>query len=80
MLFTFGFEMSVTHAHTIIAQDFDSPVISKIIQKNAYIIASDLLRLSTICLQFTPPFIACVCVYLASVLMELPVSDLHLSY
>ena len=73
MLLTFGFDLSVIHFQTVICTASDPNVINKNIQRNAYVIAGDLIRLTTICLQYSPNFAACICIQLASTLLNLPV-------
>lgn len=76
MLLTFGFDLSVIHSQTVIINaSQNNSVINKTICQKAYHIAGELLRLTTICLQFRPTFIACVCIYLSSDYLKIPITS-----
>ncbi|XP_054167106.1 cyclin-T1-like isoform X2 [Oppia nitens] len=75
MLLTFGFDLMVTHSHHVIGNaSRNNTVINSCLYAMAYKIAGDLLRLTTLCLHYTPSFAACVAIYLSSHFQNVPIT------
>ncbi|KAH9526255.1 Cyclin-T2 [Dermatophagoides farinae] len=63
MLRTLGFDLSVQHPHTYVVNCFDLVRANKDLAQASYIMATNSLHLTTMCLQYKPTVVACICVY-----------------
>ncbi|CAG2119449.1 unnamed protein product, partial [Medioppia subpectinata] len=73
MLLTFGFDLMVIHSQSVIV-NVSKSVINESVTTCAYRLAGDLLRLTTICLQYSHTFIACVSIYMSSHFLKTPIT------
>lgn len=63
MLRTLGFDLSVQHPHTSIVNCCQLVRATKYIAETSYYLATNSLHLSTLCLQYKPTVVACICIY-----------------
>ncbi|XP_072265573.1 cyclin-T1 isoform X2 [Pyxicephalus adspersus] len=65
ILQTLGFEITIDHPHTHVVKCTQLVRASKDLAQTSYFMATNSLHLTTFCLQYTPPVVACVCIHLA---------------
>ena len=65
LLQTLGFEITVEHPHMHVVRCSQLVRASKDLAQTSYYMATNILRLTTFCLQHKPTVIACVCIHLA---------------
>lgn len=65
MLQTLGFDVAIDHPHTHIVKCCQLVRASKDLAQTSYIMATNSLHLTTMCLQCKPTVVACVCIHLA---------------
>ncbi|XP_001634968.3 cyclin-T1 isoform X2 [Nematostella vectensis] len=65
LLQTLGFEVTVHHPHTYVVKGIQLVRASKDLGQASYFMATNSLHLTTLCLQFKPPVVACACIHLA---------------
>ncbi|XP_055521605.1 cyclin-T1-like, partial [Leucoraja erinacea] len=77
ILQTLGFEITIDHPHTHVVKCTQLVRASKDLAQNIYFMATNSLHLTTFCLQYRPPVVACVCIHLACKWSnwEIPVSN-----
>ncbi|KAH9398317.1 Cyclin-T2 [Tyrophagus putrescentiae] len=63
MLRTLGFDLNIQHAHTSIVNCCQLVRATKNIAETSYYLATNSLHLSTLCLQYKPTVVACICIY-----------------
>ncbi|KAJ7375336.1 Cyclin-T2 [Desmophyllum pertusum] len=66
LLQTLGFEITVHHPHTYVVKCIQLVRASKDLGQTSYFMATNSLHLTTLCLQYKPPVVACACIHLAS--------------
>lgn len=68
LLRVLGFNLQVKHFQVLIVTASQNPIegTSKQFYANAYKVALDVNRLTTLCLQYSAPMLACVTLYLAA--------------
>lgn len=66
LLQTLGFEITVSHPHTYVVKCIQLVRASKDLGQTSYFMATNSLHLTTLCLQYKPPVVACACIHLAS--------------
>ncbi|XP_051865340.1 cyclin-T1-like isoform X2 [Pristis pectinata] len=65
ILQTLGFEITIDHPHTHVVKCTQLVRASKDLAQTSYFMATNSLHLTTFCLQYQPPVVACVCIHLA---------------
>lgn len=65
MLQTLGFVIGIDHPHTYIVKLCQLVKASKDLAQTSYFMATNSLHLTTMCLQYKPTVVACVCIHLA---------------
>ena len=65
LLETLGFEITVEHPHMHVVRCCQLVRASKDLAQTSYYMATNILHLTTFCLQHKPTVIACVCIHLA---------------
>ncbi|XP_022252172.1 cyclin-T2-like [Limulus polyphemus] len=65
MLQTLGFDIAIEHPHTYVVKCCQLVRASKDLAQTSYFMATNSLHLTTMCLQYRPTFVACVCIHLA---------------
>ncbi|RWS31252.1 cyclin-T2-like protein [Leptotrombidium deliense] len=65
MLQTLGFDIAIEHPHTWVVKFCDLVRASKDLAQTSYFMATNSLHLTTMCLQYKPTVVACVCIHLA---------------
>ncbi|KAL6483483.1 hypothetical protein MHYP_G00083550 [Metynnis hypsauchen] len=65
ILQTLGFEITIDHPHTHVVKCTQLVRASKDLAQTSYFMATNSLHLTTFCLQYSPPVVACVCIHLA---------------
>ncbi|XP_054161734.1 cyclin-T2-like isoform X2 [Oppia nitens] len=65
MLQTLGFDIAVEHPHTSVVNCCQLVRASKDLAQTSYFMATNSLHLTTMCLQYKPTVVACVCIHLA---------------
>ncbi|KAL6119400.1 ccnt1 [Pungitius sinensis] len=68
ILQTLAFEITIDHPHTHVVkctQLVRGEPASKDLAQTSYFMATNSLHLTTFCLQYSPPVVACVCIHLA---------------
>eukprot|EP00062_Callorhinchus_milii_P026237 gi/632988117/ref/XP_007882931.1/ PREDICTED: cyclin-T1 [Callorhinchus milii] len=65
ILQTLGFEITIDHPHTHVVKCTQLVRASKDLAQTSYFMATNSLHLTTFCLQYQPPIVACVCIHLA---------------
>ncbi|XP_028265946.1 cyclin-T1 isoform X2 [Parambassis ranga] len=67
ILQTLAFEITIDHPHTHVVKctQLVRVVASKDLAQTSYFMATNSLHLTTFCLQYSPPVVACVCIHLA---------------
>ncbi|XP_073669080.1 cyclin-T1 isoform X1 [Paramisgurnus dabryanus] len=68
ILQTLAFEITIDHPHTHVVKCTQLVRVvpaSKDLAQTSYFMATNSLHLTTFCLQYSPPIIACVCIHLA---------------
>lgn len=63
LLQTLGFEVAIDHPHTHVVRCCHLVRASKDLAQTSYIIASNSLHLTTMCLQYKPTVVACFCIH-----------------
>ena len=66
MLQTLGFDIAIEHPHTFVVKCCQLVRASKDLAQTCYFMATNSLHLTTMCLQYKPTIVACVCIHLAS--------------
>ncbi|KAK7495645.1 hypothetical protein BaRGS_00013092 [Batillaria attramentaria] len=66
LLQTLGFDITVDHPHTHVVKTCQLVRASKDFAQTSYFLATNSLHLTTMCLQYRPTVVACVCIHLAS--------------
>eukprot|EP00117_Sycon_ciliatum_P004494 scpid83538/ scgid3811/ Cyclin-T1 len=66
LLMTIGFDVSVEHPHPHVVRCTQMIKAPKELAQTSYFMATNSLHLTTFCLQYRPPVVACVCIYLAA--------------
>ncbi|CAG0882045.1 unnamed protein product [Cyprideis torosa] len=67
LLMTLGFDVAVEHPHTnIVSLSGMIQAASKTLAHSSYLMATQSLHMSTLCLQYRPTLIACVCVAISA--------------
>ncbi|KPP67471.1 cyclin-T1-like [Scleropages formosus] len=59
------FEITIDHPHTHVVKCTQLVRASKDLAQTSYFMATNSLHLTTFCLQYSPPIVACVCIHLA---------------
>ncbi|TDH10185.1 hypothetical protein EPR50_G00072550 [Perca flavescens] len=65
ILQTLAFEITIDHPHTHVVKCTQLVRASKDLAQTSYFMATNSLHLTTFCLQYSPPVVACVCIHLA---------------
>uniref|UniRef100_H2MPJ0 Cyclin T1 n=1 Tax=Oryzias latipes TaxID=8090 RepID=H2MPJ0_ORYLA len=65
ILQTLAFEITIDHPHTHVVKCTQLVRASKDLAQTSYFMATNSLHLTTFCLQYCPPVVACVCIHLA---------------
>ncbi|XP_072350362.1 cyclin-T1-like isoform X2 [Scyliorhinus torazame] len=65
ILQTLGFDITIDHPHTHVVKCTQLVRASKDLAQTSYFMATNSLHLTTFCLQYPPPVVACVCIHLA---------------
>ncbi|GIY10420.1 cyclin-T1 [Caerostris darwini] len=65
ILQTLGFNLNIEHPHTYVVKVCQLVKASKDLAQTSYIMATTSLHMTTMCLQFKPTIVACVCIHLA---------------
>jgi len=65
MLQTLGFDIAMEHPHTFVVKCCQLIHASKDLSQTCYFMATNSLHLTTMCLQYRPAVVACVCIHLA---------------
>ncbi|XP_028850666.1 cyclin-T1-like [Denticeps clupeoides] len=65
ILQTLAFEITIDHPHTHVVKCTQLVRASKDLAQTSYYMATNSLHLTTFCLQYSPPIVACVCIHLA---------------
>ncbi|XP_016891795.1 cyclin-T1 isoform X2 [Cynoglossus semilaevis] len=67
ILQTLAFEITIDHPHTHVVKctQLVRDLASKDLAQTSYFMATNSLHLTTFCLQYSPPVVACVCIHLA---------------
>ncbi|KAM8946951.1 cyclin-T2-like [Pelodytes ibericus] len=65
LLQTLGFEITIEHPHTDIVKCTELVRASKDLAQTSRFLATNILHLTTFCLQYKPAVIACMCIHLA---------------
>ncbi|XP_067226698.1 cyclin-T1 isoform X4 [Chanodichthys erythropterus] len=65
ILQTLAFEITIDHPHTHVVKCTQLVRASKDLAQTSYFMATNSLHLTTFCLQYSPPIVACVCIHLA---------------
>jgi len=65
LLQTLGFDVVIDHPHTHVVNCIRLVKASKDLAQTSYIMATNSLHLTTMCLRHPPTVVACVCIYLA---------------
>lgn len=65
LLQTLGFDLIVTHPHTSVITCGDLIGAQKSVTKLAYELATNSLHFTTMCLEYNPTTVACVCLHIA---------------
>uniref|UniRef100_A0A8C4SFR9 Cyclin-like domain-containing protein n=1 Tax=Erpetoichthys calabaricus TaxID=27687 RepID=A0A8C4SFR9_ERPCA len=65
ILQTLAFEITIDHPHTHVVKCTQLVRASKDLAQTSYFMATNSLHLTTFCLQYRPPVVACVCIHLA---------------
>ncbi|XP_068195837.1 cyclin-T1 isoform X3 [Antennarius striatus] len=60
-----SFEITIDHPHTHVVKCTQLVRASKDLAQTSYFMATNSLHLTTFCLQYSPPVVACVCIHLA---------------
>ncbi|XP_014471185.1 PREDICTED: cyclin-T2 isoform X2 [Dinoponera quadriceps] len=64
LLQTLGFDVAIDHPHTHIVRCCQLVKASKDLAQTSYLMASNSLHLTTMCLQYKPTVVACFCIHL----------------
>ncbi|KAG7323302.1 hypothetical protein KOW79_013004 [Hemibagrus wyckioides] len=77
ILQTLAFDITIDHPHTHVVKCTQLVRASKDLAQTSYFMATNSLHLTTFCLQYSPPVVACVCIHLACKWSnwEIPVSN-----
>lgn len=65
LLQTLGFDLSIEHPHTNVVKTCQLVKAPKDLAQTSYFLATNSLHLTTLCLQYKPTVVSCVCVELA---------------
>lgn len=65
LLQALGFEITVDHPHTHVLKTCHLVKATKDLAQTSYFLATNSLHLTTMCLQYKPSVVACVCIHLA---------------
>ncbi|KAI1290156.1 Cyclin-T2 [Halotydeus destructor] len=65
MLQSLGFDIAIEHPHTFVVKCCQLVRASKDLAQTSYFMATNSLHLTTMCLQYKPTVVACVCIHLA---------------
>ncbi|GFS64382.1 cyclin-T [Trichonephila clavipes] len=65
LLQTLGFRLAIEHPHTYVVKVCQLVKASKDLAQTSYIMATTSLHMTTMCLQYKPTIVACVCIHLA---------------
>lgn len=65
LLQTLGFDVAIDHPHTHVVKCCQLVRASKDLAQTSYFMATNSLHLTTMCLQYKPTVVACVCIHLA---------------
>lgn len=65
LLQTLGFRLAIEHPHTYVVKVCQLVKACKDLAQTSYIMATTSLHLTTMCLQYKPTIVACVCIHLA---------------
>ncbi|CAH1773527.1 unnamed protein product, partial [Owenia fusiformis] len=65
LLQTLGFNIVVEHPHSYIVKTCHVVKASKDLSQTSYFLATNSLHLTTMCLQYPPTLVACLCIHLA---------------
>ncbi|XP_033210232.1 cyclin-T2-like [Belonocnema kinseyi] len=66
ILMTLGFDLTIEHTHAEVVKGCSMIQASKELASACYLMASNSLHLTTMCLQYSPKVIACFCIHMAS--------------
>ncbi|XP_041371631.1 cyclin-T2-like isoform X2 [Gigantopelta aegis] len=77
LLQTLGFDMQVDHPHSTVVRTSQLVKAHKDLAQTSYFLATNSLHLTTMCLQYKPSVVACVCIYLASKWSEYEIQESH---
>jgi cyclin T len=75
LLETFGFDMNIIHPHIYITKGCQLFKASKELFQTAYLLATNSLHLTTLCLRYQPSMVACVCIQLACIWSKYKIPD-----
>lgn len=78
LLMTLGFDVRINHPHLIMIKACELIKANKELKVTSYFLASNSLHLTTMCLEYRPSIVACLCIYFASKwsCYEIPLSAL----
>lgn len=65
LLQTLGFDVAIDHPHTHVVKCCQLVRASKDLAQTSYFMATNSLHLTTMCLEYKPTVVACVCIHLA---------------
>ncbi|XP_067687687.1 cyclin-T2-like isoform X1 [Haliotis asinina] len=77
LLQSLGFDIQVDHPHTHVVKTCQLVRASKDLAQTSYFLATNSLHLTTMCLQYKPTIVACVCIHLASKWSEYEIAVSH---
>ncbi|XP_057334281.1 cyclin-T1-like [Microplitis mediator] len=62
---TFGFDFTIEHPHIHISKFFDLMKPNRDISRSSHFLATEIIHLTTMCLEYRSSVIACLCIYIA---------------
>ena len=65
MLQTLGFDIAVEHPHTYVVKCCELVKADKNVAQTCYFLATNSLHLTSMCLQYKPTLVACICIHIA---------------
>ena len=70
LLQTLGFEVSIIHPHTYVIEICEKMKANRRFSEESYCLATSSLHLTTMCLEYPPYIVACVCIQVACVSLK----------
>ncbi|KAL7632153.1 UNVERIFIED_CONTAM: hypothetical protein RMT77_017527 [Armadillidium vulgare] len=64
LLQTLGFDVAIDHPHTYVVKCFQLIRTTTELAQTSYFMATNSLHMTTMCLQYRPAVVACVCIYI----------------